>query len=523
MKLPKKYRDKYFAYLLMVIFAAAAFTLQYLLQMTTFGFDMARDAYHAYSISHNFDFKILGPGTDIPGLNHGVMWFYFLAIPYFIAQQDPQIAVLFFFVLSIMTIPFVWLLAERLFKDRGISLVAVILYSFSPLVVPFGSWMSNPILALYCAPPLLLLLWDMLDKPTVKKSLLVGLLLGIMIQVQLANLILLISIPLLLIVFRPRLNFRIVGAFFAGLIVVLSSYFLVEIKFGGRGVLALMNFLNGHESAGPNIRFINDKLVEFFQLTVFPFSSTVVSICILLFVVVLATRFKRNRRPVVFLLIWLVNLLIFTFFDTGISHSTFVFIPSIAALVILVSFAIRKFIANKYLLAGIVLILLFFQIKTVVAWQADDISHAAIQRSNTAKNYKKIIDYTYLAANGEPFTLNTVTIPLYINTTWAYLYEFYGYRKYGYLPYWGGRTQKDYQGNLEEKQFGPETRFLIIESTIGIPDAYVLKAQYEEDKVSDIVEEKRFGYVIVQKRKFSENKEEIPVPEMLRNSNVLYE
>jgi hypothetical protein len=134
-----------------------------------------------------------------------------------------------------------------------------------------------------------------------------------------------------------------------------------------------------------------------------------------------------------------------------------------------------------------------------------------------------VVDYTYKSSAGKAFTIVTITNPLFINTTWAYLYEYYGERKFGYEPFWGGKGQAGYPGNLTEKPFGTEDRYLIIESTIGVPSIYVTKSIYEEDRVSNIVDEKKFGYVTVQKRVLVENKEKIPIPEELKNSSILYE
>ena len=36
------------------------------------------------------------------------------------------------------------------------------------------------------------------------------------------------------------------------------------------------------------------------------------------------------------------------------------------------------------------------------------------------------IDYTYKLANGKPFSINSLTSPLWINIVWTYLYKWYG-------------------------------------------------------------------------------------------------
>lgn len=524
MKLLNLLKDKYFFLLTVVVLIAAVVTFRFLYYQTTFGYDMARDAFHAYDILFNQNLKIIGPGTDIPGLNHGVLWFYFLVAPYFIAQQDPQITVMFFYILAIATIPFIWKLAMTLFKDKSVAFVSTVLYSFSPLVVPFSSWMSNPIICLYLTPPLLLLIYAYIKKQSIKKAFFIGLIYGLLIQSQLANLLLLPSILIYVFVFKVKVKLKNFLSFSGGLFLSLSSFLLVELNFGGRGIIALYNYLTkSHSGELPDIKFFFSKLFQFFELTVFPFDKFLVVVLMITVFVGLVLHFGKAKKPILFLLIWLSNLALFSLFDTGVSHSYFVFIPSIAAGIILVSFVIRQFIHNQLLLGFLVIILVVFQLIKLEGWLRDDFSPAAIQRSNTVRIYKKVVDYTYQTAYGEPFIINTVTNPLFVNTTWEYLYEYYGKRKYGYLPFFGGRSQEGYQFTLENKPFGTKYRYLIIESTIGIPDIYVTKAIYEEDKVSDIVDEQKYGYVIVQKRIFRENKGNIEIPENLKNTPILYE
>lgn len=523
MKLSKIFQDKYLLFLAICICVASFVTIVYLLHQTVFGFDQARDAFYARSIIFDHDIKIVGPTTDIVGVNHGVLWYYVLSLPYLLARQDPQYAVIFFFILSFSTIPIVWKLSQRLNEDRAISLVSTVLYAFSPLVVAFSSWMSNPILSLYIAPLLLILIWDFIKKPTVKRSLIIGILYGILVQSEIANALLLITLPLFVIAFKVKVKLIHFFLFLTGLLISLSSYILVEIKFNGRGIRAILSFLGNHKRGIPDFGFILGRINDFFNTTTFPFQSFICAVLVVIVFIFLVAHIKRYKKPLIFLLVWLSNILLFTFFQTGVSHSSFVFIPSIAAGAILVGFVIVKMLKNKVLLGVFLLLTVIFQIRMVVSWANDDFSPAAIQRSNTISRYKQAVDYTYRTANNEPFTIVSITNPLFINTTWAYLYEYYGKPKYGYVPFWGGRGQSGYLGSLEEKPFGTKLRYLIIESTIGIPDVYVAKIKYDEEKISDLVEEKRFGYVVVQKRLFHEGKENVAIPPLLKNSPVLYE
>lgn len=84
---------------------------------------------------------------------------------------------------------------------------------------------------------------------------------------------------------------------------------------------------------------------------------------------------------------------------------------------------------------------------------------------------------------------------------WSYLYNWYGAKKYGYLPYWIGNDQIGQLGN--NLQIAPTNilmHFFIIEPTYSIPDLYIGYAKGDQASMSNFVEEKSFGQVVVQER-----------------------
>jgi len=44
-----------------------------------------------------------------------------------------------------------------------------------------------------------------------------------------------------------------------------------------------------------------------------------------------------------------------------------------------------------------------------------------------------VIDWIYRKADGRPFSLQSYTIPYFMQDAWTYLLEYYGQKKYGYL------------------------------------------------------------------------------------------
>jgi hypothetical protein len=94
-------------------------------------------------------------------------------------------------------------------------------------------------------------------------------------------------------------------------------------------------------------------------------------------------------------------------------------------------------------------------------------------------------------------------MPLSVNTTWSYLFQWYGKGKYGYLPSWIGPIASGYPGNLEVENSRsklPSKQFLIIEPTRGIRPGLVASFFQEEDYFTKVLKEDKIGEFTIQER-----------------------
>lgn len=508
----KKFFPWVLAGIIITVFALAT-AIVHLQTQLVFGFDQARDAFSAYAIWHNFDLKILGPTTDIPGVFHGVLWYYFLALAYFLGRT-PQNAALLSLLMVFFSVPFVGLLTQKLFKNIKLTILVVALYVLSPLFQIFSRWLSNPSLALLITPLLLLSLWSYLTRPSIKSSLFSGLMFGALIQANFAYGIMLLIVPIYLWFFHSRPKLFEAGAFAFGLLVATTSFLAGEIKFGGQSVLAIANFLSkegANPSASTVVLNLFDRIFNALAITVLPWPK-LVAIIFLAFLVFTPRRQSKsaNSQPLAFLLIWLFGYVIFQMFSSAVVGSAFILATFVLPVCVLFAWLL---IRSRF--AVLVIFIFAVQILTIFQWAKNSFSPISVQRAMFITDEEKLVDYTYEQAKNQPFIIMTITNPLYINTTWAYLYQFYGQPKYKYLPFWAGPDQAGYLGNLPQKPFGENLRYLIIEDTSSITEFYVAKIIYEEDKVSDIVEQKSFGTFRVQKRIFHLNKGPITLPEAL--------
>ena len=96
---------------------------------------------------------------------------------------------------------------------------------------------------------------------------------------------------------------------------------------------------------------------------------------------------------------------------------------------------------KKIIVVMIVAILIFSNISMITKENPRGATLFAIQKDMLLGKQLKAIDYTYQEAAGEPFSVNTLTSPLWINIVWTYLYETYGQTNYGHLPCFSGRDQ----------------------------------------------------------------------------------
>lgn len=153
-----------------------------------------------------------------------------------------------------------------------------------------------------------------------------------------------------------------------------------------------------------------------------------------------------------------------------------------AGISVFVGIFVWKFLVQyKYLLIGVIFLILLSNSIKISSENKKGQTNLVIQGVSTLANEVQAIDYTYEKANGKDFSINTLTRPLYVNTLWSYLYNWYGKQKYGYLPSWTGRDQVGQLGNnLARPSAETKEHFYIIESTYGVPETWVNLTQGEK-------------------------------------------
>lgn len=466
----------------------------------SFHYDMARDAFEARQIWKDHNLKILGPPTSTPGLYHGVLYYYLIAPFYMLGNGDPRVVAVFFSLLnSVVLIPLM-LLAKDIFKNKRLAVFSGLLFVISFEATQYAVWLSNP------APAALTVALFFLFLHVWQKGKTYGLYLAVLsaalsTQFQFFLIYFFFLIPLFGIIFKIKTRPKVVGISFLVAILGLVNFFLAAAKFKTFANI-FSGFLNIGTAGQIDFRvqfselFLNyiNRFTELFIFNFFPtnvFLGGILAILILYFI--------RKERLLLFFLF--SNLFIFIF---GGHTNTYANIGLVLPAILAVVYFLRKsWKFNKLLVYIIVFLIFISNIYAIFKYNPEGQLILVIPNDMNLRQELSLIDKTYELAQNQPFSINTLTLPLWTNTTWAYLYSWYGKNKYGFTPSFIGHNQVGLLGSeslkLEKKPLNKT--FFIIEPHVGIPeDRFVLEIGSENSR-SELIKEYLYGQLKLQFRK----------------------
>ncbi len=506
-------RNQTFLVLLSIFILAVIIRFLYFPSNIYFGFDQARDAFISQEILEG-KLKIVGPTTSIPGLSHGALFYYMFAPIYLISQSDPTELSIFLRIYNALGIFLIFFIGRSLFSARSssggkwVGLIAAVLYAFSYEQTQYALFMTHPALAVisvltfYLGLTLLLFKHRSYGLPLT----LLGLGLSFQFHFLLAYLGLIFVLCMAIFWRRiPKLNLKVILTSTFCLLFTLSTFIIAEVRFGFAGVKTFTNSLanysqGANETPGGGIAGALIAAQRYAQDNIFYYPGfSLILLAILFLGCLYFLRQKENRDQIIFLLIWFI-IGLFSYFINQ-TELYFYGVGTSLSLLVLVSFFISQ-IYLKLKIAAIILTIVILVSNIILMMQHNPTgpnTQINVQKGMLLSDEKKVMDYIYSKAQGQPFAVNAYSMPLYINTTWAYLFEWYGQKEYGYLPVWGGSAADGYLGNLvinNSRTTLPEKRFLILEPIRGF-EHLVKDFRIEEGWFTDIIEEKQFGAITV--------------------------
>lgn len=506
---------KYSKFILVAIFILALVLRWWHLpaKAITFGFDQGRDAFVAQEII-NGDLKILGPSVSgVPNLYHGVLYYYVIALPYFLGHGNPVTVVYWLSFLNALVVFVVYFLTKKMTGKVLPALLASLIFAVSFEATQYATWLSNPAMGVWFVPLIYLALYLWLKEKKNLYLVVLGLAYGLSIQSDISLAYHIVPIGFWLWYGRKDIGKKQILTLLITFLMAISTLLLVEFRFGFKAFEGVRHLLSSQQIHDPKMRLGDyflayaNHMGDVFAHNLFPFISAfggLLGMGILARYLFNLKKAYKGSLEIKVLITWVLSYLV----AASIAGSN---IPHIATgigvgFIILTAIFIWEIgKKNKVIALGILCLILVANCAKVISENIKGQTIFAIQADMTLANELKVIDYTYQHAHGEPFSISSLTSPLFINTTWSYLYNWYGVKTYGYLPTWKGKSQVGSLGDNLLKADGKEdTHFYIVEDMEGIPPIYLTYGIGEEDAYSTLIGETTFGKLRVQERRLKD-------------------
>lgn len=506
--------SKNYSKILLVLIFIIALTLRWWYlpaKAIFFSFDQARDAFIIKELLGGH-LKILGPPVSgVPGLFNGVLYYYVIAPAYLLGHGNPIIVSYWFSFLNALGVLVVYCLVYLLTRRHTPSIFSSLIYACSYEAIQYSNLITNASMAEWFIPLFYIGLYLWITKTWKWASAFAALSLGFAMQSEIARAFNFIPLLIWLLAYRRNINLKQILIFIGAFGLAISPMIVSEIKFGFTGISGIIYLLTGQDKITQSVQFGDfvirflDQTGETFSYTIFPLSTVFGGMVGFFFVFYSLIKDSKTREKntvswakflAVYIFAYLVAL---PFGGWNMRH---IMVGTTAAVAAFCGIFIWKYLGRKMAVSFTVLAIIVSA--NIYKTMTDDIRGQTIFSLNSdliLSTETRVLDYIYLKADGHPFSISTLTSPLFINTTWSYLFNWYGKGKYGYLPYWIGRDQIGQLGDdLQNPPHGVSKHFFISESTFGIPELYITYAKGDQDAVSTLVNEKGFGQIVVQER-----------------------
>ena len=442
----------------------------------SFSYDQARDAFFAQDII-NGDYKVVGPPTDIPQVFHGPLYYYVLA-PLYAITSDPRFVVIFFTILNIIS---GLLLSKYLLivtKNQKVPLLFFFFFAISPELVFYSRFISNISLVI---PGLALAMFS--SAFLSKKMSFIGLAIGLGMAAQAEFFLLsLFFVVIAYLLFRKE-KISNIFTFLLTYLITISPYAISELKFKFRGLSSFFGFLGQTESQlGKIPERILEGYTRLFARNLFSAHNLIIGLLLILIIYLLIKKHQKKQKlnlSFIFLLFF-SPLLLMLFVDPS---PIFFTISALIPLLMLVSIVL----VDYPLLIPLALI---FSLINVLPIHRQGIEnngdYTGSEIGQLLSDEMKVVDI--VSSLGKDTSYDSITAPMFTNTVWSYLFDWYGKSKYGFIPTWHGTSQTGMPGDKTiTTASGKEHNSALIVDTKRVSnnwqDEFIAKESYYADLV----------------------------------------
>ncbi|HLL60596.1 MAG TPA: hypothetical protein VK338_02675 [Candidatus Nitrosocosmicus sp.] len=480
--------------LILIFFFGIFLRNLYLPENLLFGYEQGRDALVINDILSGKKFTLLGPQTDIPGIYHGVLYYYYLAIGYFFAQGDPAVVILFFTLFNALSIVVVYAIGKEIFKNRYLPLLAAFFTTISFNVIIYSRWLSNVSPSILLAALLFYILIRLVKTNNSFYVIPSAFLVGILAHFELLNMLYgVVLLSIILKVFKIKVRLLHAISSFAIFIATLSPFIIFDLRHEFLLTKGLLEYLTSQNLSQEPLNILSNYTNGIFKEiinTLFPKNGLFILFVFFGLVSYYLRNFMDNKEDLkIFCLLSMYVLwsLPYVFLLKYEPLEQFYAGTSIAIIVLFVFLLDRTHKkVRKEIFAGLLLLIIvanLFYIGNSLRERKNIFYHST---QNTFIYKDQIAVWDYIFTNSEqPFNYDAFTIPYYHKESWDYLYSWYGSNKYKELVN---------NNNVDNKKI----TYLIIEPSTN--SVYLNKWLREYDNSTRIIEGKQIGSVLVQKR-----------------------
>lgn len=480
-----------------------------------FDYDQYEDQFYTYTIAVDKNLAIIGRAIyGDPRLHHGVFYYYYNLLPFLLSGGNPLVSAYWNILFNASVAVILFIFAKLIFKKNLPALISAVIAASSFEFVKFSSWLTIDTVAIFLVPLFFFGLWNYYEH---KKwgLILSAVTLGLSIQTDLSFIYLILILLIYWVILRPKIpDLKLLLWSALSFLIATSTLILTEVKLNFVGVKTLLNFSSISEATSLSYperlnlffedfltNFTNNLFPQKLELGIFLAGAVILT---LLYYLLSNRTPRQEKNRIYFLLLYLfapaTTLLI------GYHDKPWFLIGLPPAIALVSGYVISK-LKNPLLYMPIIFIILVSNSAQIIqrpneAFKLfdniyDSTSHLAYQI--------QVVDYTYQESNRGPFAINAVTYPLYYNGMWAYLYNWYGRSRYGYLPGWLGGDQL-HPYDLLPKTGKGKIFYMIISETPRIPDTYKVKGRIWAMEHGKLVEEKNFtGFSVLKMEKVNES------------------
>ena len=483
-----------------VFLLALTYRLHFFPHNIYFGFDQARDAFISSRIIAQSDILLWGPPTDISGVYHGPLYYYLIGPFYLLSHGEPWLPIAINIVINATGVFLTYLIGRDL-ANKKTGLISAFLFAISFEQYQYSYYAVDP------APGVIstlifyygCVLFFLRKKPI--GLLLVSFGLATAIHFEFFLIYLVLILPIFFVSFRPKPSKHHLKYYFSASLIFLlliSNYLVAEFKYGWRTTKALANFAAEASSQLPPAldkltvifeKYVNHIFLNFFGLS--HFFSAILLVCLLLYVF----RLKKISSEFKFLLIWIGGPLLLYLGNIGTVNYFMTNIGVAVGLALLVAVLLTRQLKSPAQLFFVISLILLGNLKLLLQQGNNGLVWGllAVQDGMLLRDQQALIDYTYQTSAGQPFQIKTLTMPLKIQTTWAYLYQQYGQSKYHYLPQSFWDDVPGFEGSFPKSNQPVCTRYSIIEPTRGLAPWFIDEFHQLDQTGTKFIGEKQFG------------------------------